>query len=83
MQCAPKPLLTALNMFLFACVALLAAADEEKRVLLNDQDLIHSEITALRHQIQEMNVKLLDQHNKLVEQERFKREHNRVFLPLA
>lgn len=63
-----------MNMFLFACLALLAAADEEKRILLNDPDLIHSEITAMQHQIQEMNAKLLDQQNKLVEQERFNAE---------
>lgn len=46
-----------LNMILFACLALVAAAVEEKRILLNDPDLIHSEIVALRHQIQEMNAK--------------------------
>lgn len=61
-------------MFLFACLALLAAADEEKRILLDDPDLIHSEVTALRHQIQEMNYRLLDHQSKLVDQERFNAE---------
>lgn len=62
--------LASLNMFLFACLALIATAVEEKRILLNDPDLIHSEITAMQHQIQEMNSKLQDQQNKLLAQER-------------
>lgn len=74
MPYVPKPVLTmtwaSLNMFLFACLALVAAAIEEKRILLNDPDLIHSEITAMQHQIQEMNSKLQDQQNKLHAQER-------------
>ncbi|XP_065925659.1 uncharacterized protein [Magallana gigas] len=61
MSYIPKSVLTmtsaSLNMILFACLALVAAAVEEKRILLNDPDLIHSEIAALRHQIQEMNAK--------------------------
>lgn len=56
------------NMFLFACLLpMLAAADEEKRILLNDPDLIHSEIIAMRHQIQEMNSKLLAQEKLIAE----------------
>lgn len=56
------------NMFLFACLLpMLAAADEEKRILLNDPDLIHSEIIAMRHQIQEMNSKLLAQERLIAE----------------
>lgn len=54
----------------FACLALVATAVEEKRILLNDPDLIHSEITAMQHQMQEMNSKLQDQQNKLLAQER-------------
>lgn len=46
---------------------MLAAADEEKRILLNDPDLIHSEIIAMRHQIQEMNSKLLAQEKLIAE----------------
>lgn len=47
----PKSVLTmasaSLNMLLYACLVLAAAAFKEKRILLNDPDLIHSEITAM------------------------------------
>lgn len=60
--------LASLNMFLFACLALVATAVEEKRIFFNDPDLIHSEITAMQHKMQEMNSKLQDQQNKLLAQ---------------
>lgn len=59
------------NLILVSAVwVVVMSAAEEKRLLLNDPNLIHSQISAMQHQIQELNSKYQEQQTKLLAQER-------------